>query len=104
MEQKTPTTSLDRDTVIETIRAQRAELERRGITRVRLFGSVARGEPNASDVDLLVEFDHGVGLFELGGTQVFFEDLLQCSVDLGLVTMLREEIRDAVLAEAVDVA
>jgi predicted nucleotidyltransferase len=92
-----------RDEVIRTIRNHRDELDRRGIRRVLLFGSLARDERTASsDVDLLVDFDHTAGLFEIGGTQVFFEQLLGCDVDLGTLGMLRAEIRDEVLREAVD--
>ncbi|MBC7224304.1 MAG: nucleotidyltransferase domain-containing protein [Anaerolineae bacterium] len=34
-----------------------------GVRRIGLFGSYARGQPDeASDVDLIVEFDHPIGL------------------------------------------
>lgn len=39
-----------------------------GARRVRIFGSVARGEDDAqSDVDFLVELDPGRSLLDLGG-------------------------------------
>ena len=91
--------------VIGMIQSQREELQRRGISRVILFGSVVRDEAQeGSDVDLLVDFDHPVGLIELGGTQVFFEELLGRAVDLGTPSMLREEIEAEVMREAVRAA
>jgi len=49
---------MDRDQVIAKLREHEAELKSAGITRLALFGSVARGDANAqSDVDLMAEFD-----------------------------------------------
>ena len=40
----------------------------RGAVRVRLFGSLARGDGTLqSDVDLLVDFEEGRSAFALGG-------------------------------------
>ena len=48
----------ERDRVLSTLRAQASELRRRGLARLRLFGSVARGEAGRdSDVDLIAEID-----------------------------------------------
>jgi predicted nucleotidyltransferase len=71
---------------LEEIRtAVRAVCEGRGVARVELFGSVARGEGGTgSDVDLLVEFLPGsnIGLFEMGALKEDLEDRLGCQVDL----------------------
>ncbi len=71
---------------LEKIRATvRAVCEGRGVARVDLFGSVARGEGRTgSDVDLLVEFlpDSNIGLFEMGALKEDLEDRLGCKVDL----------------------
>lgn len=50
--------------IMESLRRARPELERKyGITRLALFGSHARGEATeASDVDILVDFDPRLGL------------------------------------------
>ena len=67
-----------------------------------VFGSYARGDFHAdSDLDLLVDFDDGVNLFDMIGLQHFLEDKLGCKVDLGTEDSLREEIRESVLSEAV---
>ncbi len=53
----TATTKLA-ERVIQTLRAHEAELRAAGISRLSLFGSVARGDAEAgSDVDLAAEFD-----------------------------------------------
>lgn len=40
----------------------------RGASRVRVFGSVARGDATeASDIDFLVDLESSRGLFDLGG-------------------------------------
>lgn len=57
----------------------------RPVSRVEVFGSVARGAERAgSDVDLLVEFlPHAkAGLFEMGALKEDLEDRLGCHVDL----------------------
>lgn len=75
--------------------------DRHGARNVRLFGSVARGDhTEASDIDLLVDLDDGVGLFQLGGLVVELEELLQTHVDIVSAGALRPWDGD-VLAEAV---
>jgi predicted nucleotidyltransferase len=72
-----------------------------GARNVRLFGSLARGDhTEASDIDLLVDLDDGVGLFQLGGLVMDLEELLQTHVDVVSTGALRPR-DDDVLAEAV---
>jgi hypothetical protein len=73
-----------------------------GVKSLALFGSAVRGEAREdSDVDLLVEFQRPVGLFEFIDLKGYLEDLLGCRVDLGTSASLRPQLRDAVLREAV---
>jgi predicted nucleotidyltransferase len=75
-----------------------------GARRVRIFGSVARGEADAqSDVDILVDLDPGRSLFDLGGLQFELEALLGCPVDVVTERGLKPRIRERVLREAVPV-
>ena len=54
-----------------------ALLSRHHATDVRVFGSVARGEDTFdSDIDLLVDFEDGASLFDLGGLLEDLEELL----------------------------
>lgn len=87
-----------------------AVCEGRGVARVDLFGSVARGEGGiGSDVDLLVEFLPGsnTGLFEMGALKEDLEERLGCRVDLvsrRAVERSRNPIRRAaILAHSIPV-
>ena len=72
-----------------------------GATSVRVFGSVARGEADAtSDVDFLVELEEGRSLFDLGGLLMDLQDLLGRKVDVVTPKGLHWYIRDRVCAEA----
>jgi len=90
----------------EQVMAQRDQILRLaaqyGARRVRLFGSVARGETRPeSDVDFLVDLEPGRSLFDLGGLLMALEALLGCNVDVVTTNGLRPRIRARVLQEAV---
>ena len=73
-----------------------------GAFNVRVFGSVARGEAGPeSDLDLLVDLEPGRSLLDLGGLLLDLRDLLEVSVDVATVPMLKARIRERVLAESV---
>ncbi len=97
---------MKRAEVIRILRERRAELhDGFGVKSLALFGSVARDEARpGSDVDLLVEFDHPVGLFVFIGLQQRLEALLGCKVDLGTPRSLKPRLKEAVLQEAIHVA
>lgn len=61
----------------------RTFLEKKPIARAYLFGSQARQEAGAdSDVDVLVDLESGVTLFEFARMQSELEELLARKVDL----------------------
>ncbi len=97
---------MTRDKVLQILRGHLSVLnERFGVRSLALFGSVARDEATAgSDVDVLVEFDQPIGLFELFALQDELEAILNCSVDVGTVDSLKPRIRAQVLEEAVYVS
>jgi uncharacterized protein len=69
------------------VRAKRRELvsvaAAHGVTNLRVFGSVARGEDRLdSDVDLLADLPSGMGLLGLGRVQAELEAILGSRVDL----------------------
>lgn len=95
-----------RPTSLDDLRARRAQIDaaasRRGAREVRVFGSMARGTADAtSDVDLLVTFEPGRSLLDLGGLIADLEDLLGCPVDIVTEDELRPHVRERVLADAV---
>lgn len=54
-----------------------------GIKRISLFGSYANGTATAkSDVDLFIETDKSLSLFDLSGLKIVFETALNKTVDL----------------------
>jgi predicted nucleotidyltransferase/DNA-binding XRE family transcriptional regulator len=57
--------------------------ERHGVTHLRVFGSVARGqETEHSDLDLLVDLSPGMGLLDLGRARQALEEIVGAAVDL----------------------
>ena len=75
--------------------------ERRGATRLRVFGSMQRGDATAdSDVDLLVTLRPGVSALALGGLLMDAQELLGRSVDVVTEASLHPALRERVLAEA----
>lgn len=76
--------------------------QRRGVGNLRVFGSTARGEDRpGSDVDLLVDLEPGRTLLDLAGFRREAEDIVGAPVDVATPDLLKERIRDEVLAEAV---
>jgi len=73
-----------------------------GVTSIRVFGSVARGEAGPeSDVDFLIEYGPHTSPWFPGGFVADLEDLLGRNVDVATVNGLHRYIKDRVLAEAV---
>jgi predicted nucleotidyltransferase len=73
----------------------------RGAGNVRLFGSVVRGESGAdSDIDILVDFDTSHGLRPLLELADELEALLGRHVDVAPVELLKAEVAERALAEA----
>lgn len=73
-----------------------------GATNVRVFGSLATGRFDAtSDIDLLVDLEHGRSLFDLGGLLVDLQELLGRPVDIVTEKGLKSRIRERVLRESV---
>jgi len=84
---------------------RREEIERvaasYGARRVRVFGSVARGDDHSeSDIDLLVEFEPGRSLMDHAGLAMALEELLGRKVEVASERGLREKVRERVLNEA----
>jgi len=73
-----------------------------GVSSVRVFGSMARGEGGPeSDVDLLVEVDGPTTPWFPGGLVAELEELLGRRVDVVEPDAIRESLRQRVLEEAV---
>jgi uncharacterized protein len=99
---------MNRNQVLKIIADHRETLARDfGVKSLTLFGSVVRDEANdASDVDLLVEFDdRPIGLFHVFRTQHYLEEILGiASVDLVLRDGIKPALKERILREAIDAA
>jgi len=74
----------------------------RGVRRVRVFGSLARGEHvPTSDVDLLVDLKPGRTLLDLAAFRREAQTILSMPVDVATPDMLKERIRAEIETEAV---
>ena len=84
-------------------RARIGELAtKRRVNRIRVFGSVARGEDTRdSDVDFLVSPKVDCGLFDLGSLQVELEELLGVDVDVVSDRSVPADLRHELEAEAI---
>jgi len=75
---------------------------KRGAIRIRVFGSVARGDARPeSDIDFLVEMEPGRSLLDLGGLVSDLQELFGRDVDVVTERGLKPRIRARVLAEAI---
>lgn len=74
-----------------------------GISNLRVFGSVARGDDRPdSDVDIMADLPPGLGLFGLGEARAKLEAILGAEVDLVPASDIKPEIRARVEQDAVD--
>ena len=90
--------------VLARLRPLVDELRGKGMRRLYVFGSVARGEERVgSDVDLMAEFDPQapLSIVRLGSIQSRLESALDCRVDLGLRSSLKPSAAAAAGQDAV---
>ncbi len=75
--------------------------ERFGVKEIGLFGSIAKGlgRPD-SDVDVLVEFERPVDIFEFLDVKEYLEELFGRKVDLVTKKALKPLLREKILNEA----
>jgi hypothetical protein len=89
-----------------TLRRHRLEILRfarlAGVSNVRIFGSVARGENRiGSDIDLLVDFDISKGLIPIVVLKQQIESLINIPIDVAPVGLLKPEIARSAVRDAV---
>ena len=93
---------MTRDEILSTLHNAHDIRRAFGVSRLSLFGSFARGEDRAeSDIDVLVEFERPVGLFEFVRLRRSLEGLLLRPVDLVTPAALRSHTRTRILGEAI---
>lgn len=89
----------------EVLKQHKKELaEKYKIKEIGVFGSYVRGEQKkGSDVDILVEFEEVPDLFKFLELERYLERLLRLKVDLVRKKALREELKDKILSEVVNI-
>jgi predicted nucleotidyltransferase len=95
---------MDRATLIAKLREVEPELKAAGITRLALFGSVARGDSSPeSDVDLVAEFDptKQFSLLDLVHLENRLADILSVRVELTPARAHEDHLRERVSRKAV---
>jgi hypothetical protein len=92
--------------MVDVVKAKREQIlqlaRRHGVTGVRVFGSMARGDAGPqSDVDLLIEVGPDPSPWFPGGLVAELEELLGRRVQVVTERGLDELLRERVLEEAV---
>ncbi|HEY5211087.1 MAG TPA: nucleotidyltransferase family protein [Stellaceae bacterium] len=96
--------AITRIEILDRLREHESELHRRGVKRVALFGSVARGEARPdSDIDLMVDIDPAarIGVFEYAAIVNYLADLFVGRVDVANHAGLKSLVRPAIKRDAV---
>ena len=89
---------------IESIlRDQKPTLRQRfGVLEIGIFGSFVRGEQkDASDLDLLIDFEEPIGLIRYVGLQNYLSDKVGERVDLVTKSGLKPRIGEHLLREVI---
>jgi len=78
--------------------------ERFKVKSISVFGSYLKGQQSEeSDIDILVEFDGTIDLFDFVELENFLSDVLDSRVDLIMKDTLKPRIRNRILKEAVNI-
>ena len=98
---------MDREELIELLKANKKELEKFGVQKIGIFGSFSREEADkSSDVDIVVEFKKGEGTFRnFGGLIEYLENLFNRPIDIltptGIETIRIREIKENIKREVI---
>jgi len=98
---------MDSSTILEKLHESLPEFNEIGVTRLAVFGSVARGDNTQnSDIDILIRMSPEKKTFDnFMDVKFMLEDMFpESRIDLVLENTLKPAIKDRVLAEAEDVA
>ncbi len=91
------------DTVKAILAGHKGELrERFSVKNIGVFGSYVKGKQHRrSDIDVLVEFEKPVGLFDFMALEEYLSSLLGAKVDLVSKKALKPKIGERILSEVI---
>jgi len=95
---------MNRDEILDTLKARESDLRAHGVKHAALFGSVARGEQRPdSDIDILVDLDPAVvvTMFDYAGLKDYVAGLFPGSVDVVDREALKPRLRPRAAADAI---
>lgn len=96
---------MNRDEILDQLRAHMAEIRGLGVKRLELFGSVARGEAGPqSDLDVLVEFEGAATLDAFMDLRELLERLTSRRVDLVTDRAIKPLLRRRIERDMIRVA
>ncbi len=73
-----------------------------GVSRIGVFGSFSRGdEIRNSDIDILVEFDKDIDIFEFISLKDFLSEILSRKIDLVTEDAIKPLMREDIMKEVV---
>ncbi len=95
----------DVDAIKSQLSHHKAELkEKFNVKTIGVFGSYVRGEQRKnSDLDILVEFETPVGLFEFMALENYLSNLIGVKVDLVSKKALKPRIGERIIEEVINV-
>ncbi|MBI3032087.1 nucleotidyltransferase family protein [Candidatus Woesearchaeota archaeon] len=90
---------LTKEQIMERIEKHKEKIKSFGVKKLTLFGSYASGNAtSSSDIDFLVEFETGRGLFhDYVELLHLLEDLFGKKIDLVKPHLIREELKESIL-------
>jgi len=91
------------DEIKDILAQYKTELRQRyKVKEIGIFGSyVTGGQGKRSDVDILVEFEEPIGLFQFIALERYLTELLAAKADLVMKTSLKPRIGRHILEEVV---
>jgi predicted nucleotidyltransferase len=95
---------MDRQDILDRLKAHEGELRARGVAHAAVFGSRARGDFRAdSDTDILIDVDPEahISVYDYVGLREFIASLFDGPVDVVNRDGLKPFLRPAAMADAV---
>ncbi len=97
---------MDREKIVAIVHEHSTKIRDRGVTRLGLFGSTARGDGGeASDIDVVIDVAPGrkFSLIDLAGLRALLCDLFQHDTDVVIREDLRPSFREEIDRETLRV-